>query len=90
MVFTEHGAIMVATVLNSQRAVEVSAFVVCAFVKLRELSQAHQEIGKKLDELEQRVRGHDETLLTLIKAIRQLSSAPVLPGKRPIGFAPWP
>lgn len=90
MVFTEHGAIMAATVLNSPRAVEVSVFVVRAFVKLRELALAQHEIGKKLDDLEQRVRGHDETLLSLIKAIRQLAATPALPQKHPIGFAPWP
>lgn len=89
VVFTEHGAIMAATVLNSPRAVEVSVFVVRAFVKLRELSQTHQEIGKKLDDLEKRVSGHDAAMVTIIKAIRQLSAPSVFPKKRPIGFAPW-
>ena len=81
MVFTEHGAIMAASVLNSPRAVEVSVFVVRAFVKLRELTMAHKEIRRKLDELEHKVAGHDQAIAGLINAIRELK-------KRPIGFGP--
>src|SRR3972149_1746431 len=72
LVFTEHGAIMAAAVLNSPRAVEVSLFVVRAFVKLRELSTAHKEVAKKLDELERKVAGHDQAIANLINAIREL------------------
>ncbi len=71
-VFTEHGAIMVASVLNSPRAVEVSVFVVRAFVKLRELTMAHKEIRHKLDELERKVSGHDHAIAGLVNAIREL------------------
>ena len=53
--FTEHGAIMAATVLNTPRATEVSVFVVRAFVRLREMVAANQELAAKLDELERRV-----------------------------------
>lgn len=53
--FTEHGAIMAATVLNSPRAVEVSVFVVRAFVKLRQLALAHRELASKLDRLERKL-----------------------------------
>jgi hypothetical protein len=88
-VFTEHGAIMAAAVLNSPRAVEVSVFVVRAFVKLRELAMAHKEIGQKLNELERKVAGHDEAIAGLIRAIRELMSPPEPKRKRPIGFAPW-
>ena len=66
LAFTEHGAIMAASVLNSPRAVEVSVFVVRAFVKLRELSVSHKEITKKLDELERKVTGHDQAIAGLI------------------------
>ena len=52
MAFTEHGAIMAATVLNSPRAVEVSVYVVRAFVRLREMATSHQDLAKRLDELE--------------------------------------
>jgi len=88
-VFTEHGAIMAASVLNSPRAIEVSVFVVRAFVKLRELSLAHKEIRQKLDELEYKVAGHDQAIAGLINAIRELMTPPVPKKKRPIGFAPW-
>ena len=89
LAFTEHGAIMAASVLNSPRAVEVSVFVVRAFVKLRELSVSHKEITKKLDELERKVTGHDQAIAGLINAIRELMTPSEPKKKRPIGFAPW-
>ena len=88
-VFTEHGAIMVAAVLNTPRAVEVSVFVVRAFVKLRELAMAHKEIRSKLDDLERKVAGHDQAIAGLINAIRELMTPPEPKKKRPIGFGPW-
>ena len=88
-VFTEHGAIMAASVLNSSRAVEVSVFVVRAFVKLRELTMAHKDIRQKLSELEQKVAGHDQAIAGLINAIRELMTPPEQKRKRPIGFGPW-
>jgi hypothetical protein len=51
-VFTEHGALMAATILNSPRAVEVSVYVVRAFVQLRELATTHGDLFKRLNELE--------------------------------------
>jgi hypothetical protein len=85
--FTEHGAIMAATILNSPRAVEVSVFVVRAFVKLRELVATHKELARKLTELEQRVAVHDEAIGQLIEAIRQLMAPPPEPERRrKIGF----
>ena len=84
-VFTEHGAIMAATILKSAQAREMSVFVARAFVKLREILSAHKELSGKLDELEQRVTGHDQILTNLISAIKQLMSPPDKP-KRQIGF----
>lgn len=85
--FTEHGAIMAATVLNSPRAVEMSVFVVRAFVRLRELLATHQELAAKLTELEQRLATHDEQILAIVDAIRQLAAAPPRkPSRRRIGF----
>src|SRR5262249_45057187 len=55
--FTEHGAIMAATILNSPRAIEVSVFVVRAFVKLRQLALDHKELAAKLAELERKLEG---------------------------------
>jgi hypothetical protein len=84
--FTEHGAIMAATILNSPRAVEMSVFVVRAFVQLRELARGHSELAKQLAQLERRVTEHDEDLKNVIAAIRQLIEPPQKP-RRPIGFA---
>jgi hypothetical protein len=84
-VFTEHGAIMAASILNSPRAVEVSVFVVRAFVKLRELLAPYREVTRRLDDLERKVGEHDETLRALVGAIRQLMAPAAAPRKR-IGF----
>ncbi len=54
--FTEHGALMAASVLNSPRAVEISVYIVRAFVKLRELLASNQALAKKLDQLEQKTK----------------------------------
>lgn len=84
--FTEHGAIMAATVLNSPRAVEVSVFVVRAFVRLREFVGAHKELTAKLAELERTVAGHDDTIRQLVSAIRHLLTPAPKPVKGKIGF----
>jgi hypothetical protein len=84
-VFTEHGVVMAASVLNSPRAVEVSVFVVRAFVKLRQLVLAHKDLAGKLDQLERKVGSHDEAIKQLVAAIRQLMAPPV-PPKKHIGF----
>lgn len=83
--FTEHGAIMAASVLNSERAVELSVFVVRAFVRLREALATNKELSVKLAELEQKLESHDESIQTLVEAIRQLM-APPDKEKRRIGF----
>lgn len=83
--FTEHGAIMAASVLNSDRAVEMSVYVVRAFVQLRELMLNHKALAQKLTELERRVSDHDHSLLDVIEALRELTAAPKV-SKRPIGF----
>src|SRR5580704_8923707 len=76
--FTEHGAIMAATVLNSKRAVEMSIFVVRAFVRMREVLATNQKIFAKLKELERKVGNHDAQ-------IQELMTPPSPPGRR-IGF----
>jgi hypothetical protein len=88
-VFTEHGAIMLASVLNSDRAVQMSVSVVRAFVGMREQLAAHKELATKLDELENRVSGHDAAIANLFEAIRQLVEAPAPPlpeDRKKIGF----
>ncbi|MGH9576055.1 MAG: ORF6N domain-containing protein, partial [Terriglobales bacterium] len=84
-VFTEHGAIMAATILNSPRAIQVSVFVVRAFVQMREALVAHREIARRLDALERKVGSHDRAVIQILDAIRQLTQPPASP-KRRIGF----
>ena len=84
--FTEHGAIMAATVLNSRRAVEMSIFVVRAFVRMREALTANHQIMAKLTELERRVEDHDTSIQELVAAIHELMKPLPATGRR-IGFA---
>lgn len=87
-VFTEHGAIMAATVLNSARAIEMSVYVVRAFVKLREMLSSNRVLSRKLEELEQRLTtrldAHDDAIKAILSAIRELTNPP--PTTRKIGF----
>jgi hypothetical protein len=84
-VFTEHGAIMLASVLNSDVAISASVRVVRAFVRLREIISANAELAAKFAQLERRLDGHDEAIAQLFAAIRQLL-APAPEKKREIGF----
>ncbi len=84
-VFTEHGAIMAATVLNSPLAVEMSVFVVRAFVKLREMLSTHKELAHKIEELERKLGVHDEAIIGLFEAIKQLMDPPA-EKRNQIGF----
>ena len=83
--FTEHGAVMLASVLNSPVAVEASIQVVRAFVKLREILGTHRKLAVKLMELESRMQGHDDDITALFEAIRQLMEPSDKPARR-IGF----
>jgi hypothetical protein len=83
--FTEHGAIMAATVLSSERAIEMSVFVVLAFVRMRRAIVGNRHILTKLAELEHRLESHDADIQDLMNAIRELMS-PEEPNRRRIGF----
>jgi ORF6N domain len=94
--FTEHGALMAATILNTPRAVQVSLFVVRAFIRLRELALTHQDLAKRLNELEAKTEHQAlkldsfanvtrKQLNEVFEALRQLTTPPD-PPKRPIGF----
>jgi len=69
--FTEHGAIMAATVLNSPRAIEMSVFVVRAFVQMRQALIANQHVLLKLSELEERLDSHDAEIQDIVEAVRR-------------------
>ena len=83
--FTEHGAVMLASVLSSPVAVQASILVVRAFVRLREIIATHKEMDSKMELMEMRLDGHDEEITTLFKALRKLMETPNSPRKR-IGF----
>ena len=83
--FTEHGAIMAASVLNSKRAIEMSIFVVRAFVQMRQSLAMNQHVIAKLAELEARLDSHDEEIHDLVEAIQELL-APLPANNRRIGF----
>ncbi len=78
---------MLASVLNSPRAVATSIFVVRAFVRLRELVADHKELAAKIAQLERKVSVHDESIRSLVATIRQLITPPPAK-KRRIGFKP--
>jgi len=91
--FTEHGAIMAASVLNKPLAVEVSVYVVRAFVRLREMLVTNAELARKLERLEHnlelhagKLTTHDEAIAAALSAIRELMTPPEPPKKRRIGF----
>ncbi len=87
--FTEHGAIMAASILSSPRAIEMSVYVVRAFVQLREMLASNRELARRFAQLETRLDKkltiHDEAIAAILSAIRQLMHPPV-PKRRPIGF----
>lgn len=86
-VFTEHGAVMLASVLNSDRAIEVNIQIVRIFTRMREMLLTNKDILLKLEQLENKVSGHDENIKMIFEALKQLLNPPQEPRKR-IGFKP--
>ena len=85
--FTEHGAIMLASVLNSPVAIEASVRFVRAFVYMREQIAGNRQLSQKFAELEKRLDSHDESIATLFEAIRRLlEPAETEQPQREIGF----
>jgi hypothetical protein len=84
--FTEHGAIMAATILNSQRAVDVSVLVVRAFVRLRHLMASDSRLAQKFNELERKVGDHDVAIQQLVAVIRELLEPPTAAERKKISF----
>jgi hypothetical protein len=87
LVFTEHGALQAANVLNSERANKMSIFIVRAFVRLREMALTNEKLSRKMDQLEKRVSDHDEILIEIVREIGKLIDTPK-PKRKPrsIGF----
>jgi hypothetical protein len=84
-VFTECGAIMLASVLNSNRAIEVNIRIVRIFTKMREMVLTHKDILLQLEQLERKVTAHDEDIHMIFSALKQLLNPPLDPRPR-IGF----
>jgi phage regulator Rha-like protein len=82
--FTEHGALMLASVLRSDRAVSMSIYVVRAFARLREMISTHEDLKRKIEEMESR---YDHQFKIVFDALRELIDPPPKPRKR-IGFIP--
>ena len=83
--FTEQGVAMLSSVLNSDRAIEVNVAIMRAFVQLRRMIGSHEELARKLAELEARLAEHDEQIQAIFEAIRQLMAPPDRPPRK-IGF----
>ena len=84
--FTEHGALMAATILNSPRAVAMSLYVIRAFVKMREDLAANAAILKRLAEIDKTLLIHDAGLRDIYQILRPLLEPPPVPSKPAIGF----
>jgi hypothetical protein len=89
LVFTEHGTLMLASVLNSPTAIQASIYVVRAFVKLREILSMHNELSERITDLEKRsfkkLEEHSEQLILVFKALRELVQKKDEP-REPVGF----
>lgn len=83
--FTEHGILMLSSVLNSKRAIQVNIEIMRAFVKLRELMLVHKDLQQKIDEMEKK---YDRQFQIVFEAIRRLIDPPVKNKKGPMGFVP--
>jgi DNA-binding PadR family transcriptional regulator len=83
--FTEQGVAMLSSVLHSKRAVQVNIEIMRAFVRLREILSTHKELARKFEELEGRIAEHDEQIVAIFDAIRQLMT-PQEPPRKKIGF----
>ena len=77
---------MAASVLNSLKAIEVSLYIVRAFVRIRRVISEHKEISRRIVQIENHLADHDEQILELIQAIKQLLKPEPPPKKRRIGF----
>lgn len=86
--FTEHGALMAANILRSERAVQMSVFVVRAFIRLREQLATNTEVVARLADIEKTLLRHDQGLLDLYLKLQALLELPPDPPKRAIGFHP--
>jgi hypothetical protein len=86
--FTEQGVAMLSSVLNSERAIQVNIAIMRTFVRLKSMLSTHKELALKLEELERKLKKHDDDILVIFEAIRQLMTPPPVKPKPRIGFHP--
>jgi phage regulator Rha-like protein len=88
--FTEHGILMLSSVLNSDRAILVNIQIIRIFTKMREMLLAHKDIIKKLSRIEERLADHDDKILLIFEYLKQLEHAKLeeteLKERKRIGF----
>jgi len=85
-VFTEQGVAMLSSVLRSKRAIQVNIQIMRVFTKLRELMISHKDLARKIEQLEEKFRKHDEQFVIIFDAIKKILQPPVEPKRKPIGF----
>ena len=83
--FTEQGAAMLSSVLNSDRAIAVNIEIMRSFVRIRAVLEADKSLARKFDRLQRKLASHDEAIVSILAAIRQLM-IPAQPKRRGIGF----
>jgi hypothetical protein len=86
-VFTEHGVLMLSSVLNSTRAIQVNIHIMRIYSKLREMLLTHKDILLKLEQIEKKITGHDEEIQMIFSALKELIEPPQ-EARKPIGFKP--
>ena len=87
-VFTEHGVAMLSSILNSDRAVQMSILIIRAFVKMRELLASHKNLAARVEKLEASQKRHASVINLLAEEIDDLKRPPAEPARRRIGFRP--
>lgn len=83
--FTEHGVLMLANILSSSKAIEMSVKIIEVFIRMREMLRAHHELSGRLKQLEDHVGKHDQEIQAIIQAIKQIMIEKEKP-KRRMGF----
>ena len=84
--FTEHGILMLSSVLNSDRTIDVNIGIMRVFVRLKEIVSSHKALSDRLQQLEQRMESKDEEVQAIFQAIRELMSPPPDKPQPKIGF----
>lgn len=80
--FTEHGILMLSSVLNSDRAIQVNIHIMRTFVRLNRLLSTEKDIARKLDRMEGTVTKHDRSIRALVKKVKELGEEEIAPRKR--------